>query len=80
MQAKIQKWGNSLAIRIPKALASAAGIEPGTTINLSVVNGKLVLERIAEPEYSLDELLAKVTKHNIHREIDTGAPVGKEVW
>ncbi len=78
MQTQAQMWGNSLALRIPKSLAKAAGIEAGSQITLTVVKGKLVIERTVEREYSLDVLLAGVNKRNLHSEIDAGYPQGKE--
>lgn len=82
MQTQAQMWGNSLALRIPKSLAKAAGIEPGTPIKLSIVKGKLVVERVTTREYTLEELLARTprNKGKGHGETDTGVPVGREVW
>ena len=80
MQSQAQMWGNSLALRIPKALAKAAGIEPGTPVTFSIVKGKIVIERVTEHEYTLAELLARTPKGKGHGETDTGAPVGREVW
>jgi len=78
MNSNIREWGNSLAIRIPQALAIEAGLEKDTEIELSVVNGKLIIERT--PKYTLEELLAGVTPENLHGETDTGDPVGNEIW
>jgi antitoxin MazE len=80
MLIQIQKWGNSLAIRIPKSFAKETAIDQGSLLDLSVVDGKLVATPITEREYSLEALLARVTEENIHTEIDTGEPVGKEIW
>lgn len=80
MRSQVQKWGNSLALRIPKSFAAESNIEEGSAVNVSLVEGKIIVEPISEPTYNLDDLLARVTKRNIHAEIDTGAPVGKEVW
>lgn len=81
MKARIQKWGNSLAVRIPKAFAAELGLEADTSIELSVRDDRLVIERDDDlPEISLDELLAGVTDENIHEEIRTGPAVGNEVW
>jgi antitoxin MazE len=79
VKARIQKWGNSLALRIPKSFAAHSNIEQGSVVDLSLDNGRMIVEA-KEQEYSLDELLAQVTKSNLHSEIDFGAPVGKEVW
>jgi len=80
MRTQIQKWGNSLALRIPRSFATESKIAEGSVVNMSIVEGKLIIEPASEPTYTLDELLAGVTKQNIHAEIDTGSPVGKEVW
>ncbi len=78
MQARIQKWGNSLAIRIPKPFALEVGLEQNSLVAVSIEEGKLLLEPI-KPSYSLEELLAGVTQDNLHAEIDTGFPLGNEV-
>ena len=80
MRIQVQKWGNSLAIRIPKALALDTKIEEGSYVNLSLVRGKLVAAPIQEREFSLAQLLSGISDDNIHREIDTGKAVGKEIW
>ena len=80
MKIAFLKWGNSLALRIPKSFAAHSNIEQGSVVDLSLDNGKMIVEAAKEQEYSLDELLARVTKNNLHSEIDFGAPVGKEVW
>ena len=79
MQARIQKWGNSLAIRIPKSFALEVGLEQNSFVTLSVSEGKLILAPV-KPSYSLEELLAQVTPDNLHREIETEPAVGNEVW
>lgn len=79
MKAQVQKWGNSLALRIPKSFAAESNIAEGSAVNLSLVEGRIIVEPVAEPTYTLDDLLARVSKRNVHAEIDTGVPVGKEV-
>ncbi len=78
MTAKVQKWGNSLALRLPKALVNEFRLEQGSAVELSVVDGKLIVEPQRATQYKLDDLLKKVSKHNLHAEIKTGRPVGKE--
>jgi antitoxin MazE len=80
MQTKVQKWGNSLALRIPKPLALDARLSQGAAVELSLHDGKLVIEPSLAPKYRLDELLARVTKKNRHTEVDTGRPTGREAW
>jgi antitoxin MazE len=79
MQTKIQKWGNSLAVRIPKAFVKEAHVAYGTSVDLTVDDGKIVIDPHAEPQYRLEDLLKGVTKRNVHAEIDTGDAVGREV-
>jgi len=80
MVRRVQKWGNSLALRIPKVIASEIGLGPETAVQLSLIKGKLIVEPIPEQTATLDELLNKVTKDNLHAEIDTGSAVGNEIW
>ena len=80
MTTKIQRWGNSLALRIPKLLAQDAHLKKGAPVNLSVIHGQLVIEPSPTPKYSLFDLLRSVTKKNCHTEIKTGKAVGNEIW
>ncbi len=80
MQTRIQKWGNSLALRIPKSFALNVNIKQNELVDLTVDKGKIVIKPIAEKEYSLEELLEGVSENNLHGEFDTGAPTGKEIW
>jgi antitoxin MazE len=80
MQARIQKWGNSLAVRIPKAFVKEAHVAYGTAVDLSVDDGKIIIDPRPAPEYTLEELLKGVTRHNRHAEVETGGAVGREVW
>jgi antitoxin MazE len=80
MKVRIQKWGNSLALRIPKAFATETGIEAGAEVEVSLDDGKLVVQPAARPAFTLDGLLAGVTRKNRHAEITTGRAVGKEAW
>ncbi len=80
MKLRIQKWGNSLALRIPKSFAIESKIQQGSTVEVSLESGKIIVFPVAEPDFSLDDLLAEVTAENLHGEIDTGASIGKEAW
>jgi len=80
MQTTIQKWGNSLAVRIPKAFVKEAHLVSGIQVDLSVDNGKIVINPHVEPQYRLDDLLKAVTKRNLHAEVTTGEAVGREAW
>ncbi len=80
METRVKKRGNSLALRIPKLLALEAGLREETLIELVLEDGKLSIIPIAEPELNLDQLLAQVTKDNLHDEVDTGPATGAEAW
>ncbi len=80
MQTKIQKWGNSLGLRIPKSLAEQAGVEAGSDVDLSIEDGELIVRPRRRPRYELKDLLRAVTANNVHEEIETGEPVGREAW
>jgi antitoxin MazE len=80
MHVRVQKWGNSLALRIPKPLAKDAEVTEGTVLNLAVSEGKVVATPVEQKRLSLRDLLAKVNKKNLHREVDFGLPAGREIW
>lgn len=80
MRIKVQKWGNSLALRIPKPFAEEAAVKEGEVVDLSLEEGRLVVAPVTSGRYRLKLLLKKVTKTNLHREIDTGGSVGRESW
>ena len=76
---QLSKWGNSLAVRIPASCSKDLGLEEGTQLDISVVEGGLLL-RPCRRTYTLEELLEQVTPENIHGETDWGPPVGRESW
>lgn len=81
MLVKVQKWGNSLALRIPKSFAKEVQLKAGAVVNLSLENGSLIIEPVKEQtEYELDELLSNVNETNIHKEYSYGKAQGKEIW
>jgi antitoxin MazE len=78
MESRITKWGNSLGIRIPRAMANEIAIDENTTVNLVVKNNDIVISKAKK--YKLADLLSGITRNNRHAEISTGQPVGEEVW
>ena len=80
MKARIQKWGNSLALRIPKSFAAEIGLQRDSTVELSLADGKLITTPVAKPKPTLNQLLSNVTRDNVHHEIDTGPATGNEIW
>lgn len=79
METKIQKWGNSLAVRLPKAFAEQAGIENGSDVQISIQDGNIILVPVKDHAKLLDALLEKIDESTLHSEIDFGKPVGKEL-
>lgn len=79
MTTKIQKWGNSLAVRIPKSFASTSNLKDGTEVRMEIMNGKIIISKKRRNVYILKELLSKVSDKNIHEECDYGNIVGKEL-
>jgi antitoxin MazE len=79
-QTRVQRWGNSLAIRIPRPFALEIGLEQNSLVTVSIAEGKLLLEPVVGPKYTLEQLLAEVTEDNLHHEVETGQAVGNEVW
>ena len=80
MNTKIQKWGNSLALRIPKAFASQAHLTRGSVVDLEVVDERLIVQPARRGAYGLDGLLAGVSKKNLHSEVQAAPVVGREAW
>ncbi len=77
MKSHVQKWGNSLALRIPKSMAADVGLHAEAAVELSLVDGRLVVEPIRPEPLTLSQLLNQVTEENIPCEWDTAAAVGK---
>jgi antitoxin MazE len=80
MRTRVGKWGNSLALRIPKQFAADAGIEDESVVQVTLQNRTIVIEPVAVPTYSLAQLLARITPENLHAEVDTGEAIGGEAW
>ena len=80
MRVQVRKWGNSLALRIPKPFADEAKVRDGTVVDLSLAEGKLVAVPVVTGKFTLKQLLRNVTKDNVHGEISFGDTAGRETW
>lgn len=80
MHTTIQKWGNSLAVRIPKPFIKEAHISSGSEVDLKYDKGRIIIVPQTQAKYSLADLLDSVTALNKHGETMTGNAVGREVW
>ena len=79
MLARVQKWGNSLALRIPKSVAVEAGIGLESEVELSVRDHQILITP-ARGEYALADLVNRITPENMHGETEWGPPSGEENW
>jgi antitoxin MazE len=85
MKARIQRWGNSLALRIPKAVAEMSELKEDSEVDLSVSRRRLVVvaskrRRAGRNQYDLSAMIRQLTPENRHDDIEFGPPVGKEIW
>ena len=80
MLTRVQKWGNSLGVRIPRGLAEEVGLVAGTEVSLRSKDGQLVVKPALPTRLSLDDLLAGVSESNIHSSADTGSAIGAEIF
>jgi antitoxin MazE len=80
MVTKIQKWGNSLGLRIPKTFAKEAGVEDGSSVDISLEEDRIVIRPLRTARYQLSDLLSQVQEDNLHEEISIGDAVGREAW
>ncbi len=79
MRRRVQPWGNSLGLRIPKSIADDTGLMPGSEVEIEVKDGRVVVTPVSPPSYRLEELLDAITPENLHTEFDLGEAVGNEV-
>jgi antitoxin MazE len=81
MKSKVRRWGNSLAVRVPKRIAHEVGLRDGGAIEMRLHDGALVIEPVTGEEPTrLTELLDRITAENMHGEVDTGPAEGREIW
>jgi antitoxin MazE len=80
METRVMKWGNSLAIRIPRSVAAETGLEYGTPVDVRAEDGALVVRPVAPATVDLRALLKQVRRSNLHGETPTGRRRGREVW
>lgn len=80
MRTRLLKRGNSLAIRIPRSFATEAGLLNDGFVDISLVNGKIIIVPIEKPNVALKNLLTQVTADNLHHELNSGPAAGIETW
>jgi antitoxin MazE len=80
MQTTVRKWGNSLGLRIPKSVADQLRVGHGTVVDVTVDGNDISVKPLGSGRVLLADLLDAVTPENLHDEIDSGAPAGREGW
>jgi antitoxin MazE len=80
METTVKKWGNSLALRIPRSVAAEVGVEYGAAVDVRVEGGAMVVRPLADAGIDLASLLKKATKRNLHVAVSTGRRRGRESW
>ena len=80
MNTKVQKWGNSLGIRIPISITKSLNIKANTSIQIKIEGDKIIMQPVKNIEYDLKELIGQINESNRHDEQEWGNPVGNEIW
>lgn len=80
MQGVVKKWGNSAAVRIPASVLEAAQVRLDQPVDVREEGGRIVIEPLHPVRYDLDALVAGITDENLHKAVEMGVPVGREIW
>ena len=80
MKIRVQMWGNSLALRIPKPFACEFNLKHNSEVDVSIEDGQILVKPISQNPFNLEEMLKKINKSNLHEFVDFGEPQGKETW
>ena len=78
MEAVVKKWGNSLGVRIPNHIARGLLLKDGSSVDINNKGEEIIIKPIKKNK--LSEMLSLINEQNLHEEVDTGDPVGNEVW
>jgi antitoxin MazE len=78
MEAVVKKWGNSLGIRIPNLIVRELSLKDGSQLDINNNGNEIIVRPLKKNR--LSEMLAKINDENLHSEIETSGPVGKEIW
>src|SRR5690242_8758718 len=80
LSVRLHRWGNSVGLRLPKALLGQLGLAEGSEVEVSVERNRLVIQPARRRRYTMAELLEGFTPDDRPEEVDWGPPVGREVW
>jgi antitoxin MazE len=78
---KVQKWGDDLGINIPQVIANGLSLREGIYVSVQEIGNRIIIEpSIPNISYSLTDMLSEITENNIHDCVETGMPIGNEIW
>ncbi len=80
MQTKVVKWGNRLAIRIPLSVVAEVGLKAQDDLEIEVEDGCVVLKPHVRHNYRLNDLVKRINRYNVHHEVLSHTPIGREIW
>ena len=80
METKIQKWGNSLAVRLPKDITKKLALREGSVVAVSEDKRRIIVQNVPQKKAPLTELVKQITPKNLHSEIEWDDPRGMETW
>ena len=82
MVTRVQKWGNSQGVRIPRKVMDEAKIDVGDEVEVTVEAGRILVEpsQRVRGKYRLEDLIARMPEDYIPQEEDWAEPVGREEW
>jgi antitoxin MazE len=78
METVVKKWGNSLGLRIPNLIARELSLKDGSIVNINDNGNEIIIKPVQKVK--LSEMLAEINEQNLHKEIETSGPIGKEIW
>lgn len=79
MQVQLEESENGLTLPIPEEVAQSSQMQPGSLVDLSLIDGKILVSPVRRSKYTIEELMAGVTNENVREAVDFGPPVGKEI-
>ena len=80
MRTKIHKWGNSLALRIPRGFAIHAQLDNNSEVDIQLEDKQIIIKPVTRQQLTLEDLIAGINSENIHNEVNTGSEQGNEIW
>jgi len=80
METNIQKWGNSLGVRLSKSITDSHSLKAGSRVQVVETKNGIEISALKKPSFLVADMVKKITKDNLHAEMDWGAPRGNELW